>query len=335
MEVNRELNFDWVRGCMVLWMLTYHISLNYGIITYGVAEPSSPTIFTFMSFFMASFYVSSGYFFSTKLDVKDFVQNKTIKILIPYCAFYLWGAIIYEANYIVTNGHIGGFGIMLPSWVSCCSPTNTPLWFIYSLFMCNVIYYIINKIIQREYIIHIIIILCFALAFMTQNKLQILGYGNILLGMTFIHFGNYLGKYKKELMGKHWAILAILIYLTIGILIPERLEFDRNVFVQGHYMLWFVFSVAACFSLWYISRMWQHDNAIGHALISIGQTSLVIFASHRPVLNWIIEPLIRKIYPSVSYFVFWLISIICILLISYGINYLLEKYCPLLIGKRK
>ena len=57
--------FDWIRGIMVLWMLVYHISLNYGRITFREPEDGcSP--FTFLSFFMATFYVASGYFFSTR-----------------------------------------------------------------------------------------------------------------------------------------------------------------------------------------------------------------------------------------------------------------------------
>lgn len=329
----RIVYFDWIRGCMILWMLTYHISLNYGKITYGVAEPNSPTIFTFMSFFMATFYVSSGYFFTMKQDAVSFFANKIKKILIPYCTFYIWGVIIYEIFFIITNGRISGLRMLLPSLISGCSATNTPLWFLVSLFMCNGLYYILNKCLQEKFV-HLIVAICIALACITQNKTQIIGYGNILLGVSFVHVGVLLRRYQDKLIHIFCIAVSILIFLIIGIVFPQRLEFDRNILVQGNYILWFLFAIVACYTLWYISKLWKHDNVIGHSLINIGQTSLVIFAAHRPVLNWVIEPIIRNLYSEVSYSVFWFISLMLILLICYGLNYLLKAYCPVLIGEQ-
>ncbi|MBQ3784680.1 MAG: acyltransferase [Lachnospiraceae bacterium] len=322
--------FDWIRGLMILWMLIYHISLNYGRITFGEAEEGA-TIFTFMSFFMATFYVSSGYFFSIKNDIKNFFIKKLKKIFIPYCVFTIFGLVVYEAYYLITQGHLGEIDLMAAIPTGCLR-TNTPLWFFFSLFMCNIIYMVINKLFSREYIVHFIIALCFVLAFVTKNKPQIFGYGNILLGITFIHLGYCLCKHTEQVAKRHWVIIAIAFYILLGIIFPSRLEFVRNILVQGSYILNFVFTIVACFALWYISQLWNHDNIIGHSLIYIGKTSLVIFAAHRPILNWIIEPVIRNIYPNVPYSVFTFISLVIILSMCYGLDILIKKHCPTLIG---
>ena len=141
--MRRLYYFDWIRGCMILWMLIYHISLNYGIVTFGVQEGRfSP--FTFMSFFMAPFYMISGYFFSSQETFPHFLLRKVKTLLIPYITFSIWGIIIYEAFCLFTNGHLGSLQL------SQAIPTggiraNTPLWFFISIFICNTVYYILNR----------------------------------------------------------------------------------------------------------------------------------------------------------------------------------------------
>ena len=169
---------------------------------------------------------------------------------------------------------------------------------------------------------------------MTHNYPQILGYGNVLLGIPFFHMGFLLKAHKEKLKEPHWIIIAALAYIIIAIFFPVRLEFVRNILVQGNYLLNFVFTLAACFILWRISQMWEHDNIIGKGLIYLGRNSLVVFAFHRPVLNWIIEPILRSIYPEVAYHVFLIVSLISIIILYLFLNYLLKKYFPILVAIR-
>lgn len=324
----RAYYFDWIRGCMILWMLIYHISLNYGRVVFGVPE-CRPTAFTFMSFFMAPFYMISGYFFSSNKGFKNFFHNKVKKLLVPYCLFSIWGVIIFELFSLFISGQLKSLQL------SEAIPTgglrqNTPLWFFVSLLFCNIIYYCLTKMggVAR----HFMVFMCFVLAFMTSGERQFLGYGNVLLGIPFMHFGFNLQKYKGRLMNPFWAIVALIIYLAISIKAPQRLEFVRNILVQGDYMLNFLFTLSACFFLWSVSQKWKHDNMIGKSLIYIGRNSLVFFAFHRPVLNWIIEPLVFFVFPNASYYLFLPVCLVSILLGGYLLNFFLYKYFPLLIG---
>jgi Predicted acyltransferases len=329
---NRLQYFDWIRGCMILWMLIYHISLNYGRITFGVPE-NGATIFTFLSFFMAPFYVGSGYFFSTKQSFKFFFSNKLKKIFIPYCFFTIWGVIIYVIYCNVTQSHVlGDLRVIFYSSIpTCCMPTNSPLWFLYSLFVCSIIYYLIKRIGGR--IDGFIVILFIFLAYMTHNKVQYFGYGNILLGVSFMHLGYCLKNFNNKIGGFRYVIVSCVIYLTIGFFAPVRLEFVRNILVQGNYWINLVFTIAACFSLWRISQMWNHNNMIERGLIYIGRYSIVIFAAHRPVLNWIIEPVLRRLYPTIPYGVFVFVSLLGLLIICIVLDLILRRYCPLVIGE--
>lgn len=331
MVENRISHFDWIRGCMILWMLVYHISLNYGQIKFGVAEDMSPSAFTLMSFFMAPFYVISGYFFSNNYDWKSFVKNKVRKLFIPYCTFTILGIIIFESYCLITNGHLGSlqFREAIPTGGF---RANTPLWFFVSLFFCNVIYYCLTKL--GGGFTHFIILTCLVLAFITHNKPQILGYGNILLGITFLHIGYYMNKYKDIINIPYLTFFALTIYLSIAIIAPQRLEFVRNILVQGNYILNYIFTISACLFIWGISQTWKHNNVIGRYLIYLGRNSLVIFAFHRPVLNWIIEPIIRFLYPHITYFQFLIICLICLILSYLLLNKLLNKYIPILVAAK-
>lgn len=328
-EITRLSFFDWIRGLMILWTLIYHISLNYGIVTFGIPEQGA-SVFTIMSFFMATFYVSSGYFFSSKKNIKTFVQDKLRKLGSPYITFSIWGIFIFEVYSLVTSGSLCDFELL--KTIRRGYPLeNTPLWFLFSLFWCNIIYYIIYKL--GGAFLNVFILICFILAYMTYNSTQILCYGNILLGLTFFHLGVLLKQYKDYLNRWYWGFISLIVFLSIGFIAPQRLEFVRNILVQGNWFVNYMYTVVACLLLWYVSQRWEHDNILGRGLISLGRNSIVIYAFHRPVLNWVIEPLIRVLNPSVSYLEFLTICIICIFLLYIMLNYILNRYCPILLGK--
>lgn len=327
-ENKRISHFDWIRGCMIIWMLVYHISLNYGRVKFGVAE-DGPSAFSFMSFFMAPFYVISGYFFSNKSDFKSFIENKIRKLLIPYCTFTIFGIIIFEIYCRITKGVWGSLQL-LEAIPTGGFRANTSLWFFISLFFCNAVYYLFTKWREGCYT-HLLIPICFILAFITHNKPQVLGYGNVLLGLSFIHIGVILKNNNEQLNKPLFVTIGSLICLFIAVFAPQRIEFVRNFLVQGNYFLNYIYTVSACFVLWRISLMWEHNNLLGKCLTYIGRNSLVVYAFHRPVLNWVIEPIVRYLNPDVSYWGFLVVSLISILLLYVLLHFLLRKYFPILI----
>jgi len=322
--------FDWIRGTIILWMLIYHISLNYGRVVFGVPEEGA-SVFTFMSFFMATFYVGTGYFFSCKKDFKSFIRDKAKKIGIPYLTFSIWGILIFELYNLIANGHWGDLNLIRGTIATGAIRANGPLWFLFSLFFCNIIYYLISKI-GGGRLKNLIVIVCIMLAYLTHNRTQIFGYGNLLLGLSFIHLGYIIRQYKDTLNKWFLRIPAIFLFLGIAIFLPQRLEFVRNILVQGNWFLNYMYTVLGCFSMWYISQLWKHENVIGKGIIYLGRDSLVIFAFHRPVLNWVVEPIIRYLNPNISYVEFLAFSLICLILLYLLLNYILRQYFPVLIG---
>lgn len=331
---NRITYLDQIRGSMILWMLVWHVSLNYGYIQSG-SPVTEVSVFSLMSFFMTPFYFYSGYLFSPKRSISEFTVNKIRKLLIPYMFFTLWGIVIYEL-YSLNIMHVLDFSFVSSFIPTAAFKTNTPCWFFVSLFLVCEFYYILNCFANKMggKFVRIAIVISFLLAYVTKNHSQYFGYGNVLLGITYFHMGYEL-KLHEGFVRKHcWQmiIVSLFLYSVIGFLFPTSLSFVLNLLRGGNYVLNLIFSLSACLLLWFVAPQIGHTQ-FGKSLAYIGRISLVVFASHRPVLNWVVEPIVMRYYPTISYPVFLLICLVILLILSVILERLLNAYVPKLIGK--
>lgn len=336
--LQRLNHLDVIRGLMIIWMLVHHISLNYGYIHFGDTTPGV-TVFTLMSFFMTPFYVFSGFLFYAKRNFYSFTMNKVRKLLIPYIVFTLFGILVFELySFIVKHSFDTGF---IYSFIPTATfNTNTPCWFFISLFFVCELYYIAFSIVSNlnskwgGQFLRLGILGCFILAYFTKNHPQYFGYGNILLGLVYFHLGQELKAYEGWIKRNKMLVfvLALIIYCVIGFIYPTSLSFVLNILTRGSYFANLLFSVSACMLLWFVSQ--KFDNTIpGKSLAYIGRISLVVFAFHRPVLNWILQPMLMKVYPSISYPTFLVVCLIILIPTSIVLERTMSIYTPKLIGK--
>ena len=337
--MSQRLNhLDFIRGLMIIWMLVVHISLNYGYIEFGDTTPGV-TVFTLMSFFMTPFYVFSGFLFSAKRDSYSFTMNKVRKLLIPYIVFTLFGISVFELYSLIVKSSLD-IGFIYSFIPTAAFNTNTPCWFFVSLFFICEFYYMACSIANQlncrwgGQLLRLWILICFVLAYLTKNHPQYFGYGNILLGLVYFHLGQELKAYEGWIKKNKMLVfvLALIIYCVIGFIYPTSLSFVLNILTRGSYFANLLFSVSACMLLWFISQ--KFDNTIpGKSLAYIGRISLVVFAFHRPVLNWILQPMLMKVYPSISYPEFLIMCILILLTLSIVLEKVLSAYTPKIIGK--
>lgn len=105
MQNNRIQYLDLIRGGLILYVVFYHMSMQFGLISYE--SGNRPLLFSIMSFFMTSFYFFSGFLFSSKRSASDFVYNKVRKLLFPYVFWSVISLVVYYANrYILTSQHL-------------------------------------------------------------------------------------------------------------------------------------------------------------------------------------------------------------------------------------
>ena len=326
--MERKAYLDCIRGIAVIWVVVVHISLNYGYIKFGQCS-EGVNAFTLLSFYMVPFYIVSGYFLNVKKHLQQFICDKAKKLLIPYMTFTFFGLLIFEMFSLLKQGtvsipNIGNF-ISTGALVS-----NTPCWFFISLFFVNIIYYFIAK--KKKWQKHAIIIACFILAFLTNGKAQYLGYGNILLGLVYFHIGTLFKEYESVILQKRVLFFALAIYVSISIVNPQRLSFVLNLQTCGNYILNIFFSVSAMIICWKLALLWKHNGFITRNICFVGKNSLVLFAYHRPVLNYIIQPVLNRYCPDLGYIPFLLIAF-TLVIILYGIlSWCGKKYFPALLG---
>lgn len=185
---------------------------------------------------------------------------------------------------------------------------------------------------------HAVLALCFLMAYLTKGKPQYLGYGNILLGLTYFHLGHLLKVHEQIFQSKMKMIVAMSVtsYLIVGLLFPTSLSFVLNLLTRGNYFLNLLFSLSACLILYYLFRgisAMLEKNKMMELLSYYGRISLVVFAFHRPVLNWCYDPMLRHFIPDISYPQFLGCNLVLILISAVGFHFLAEKYVPKLIGK--
>lgn len=322
-------HIDQVRGIMILWMLIVHISLNYGFITYGEAFPEF-SIFSWMSFFMVPFYFFSGYFFKPSIGFKDFLSKKTFSLLFPYVVYTLLGGVIYNISLLLRE-HSVSLNLLSPLIPSGMPFYNTPMWFFISLFSVNVLYYVIQRI-SPKYVTHCIVLACFLIAWAIEGDagFQILMHRPLFLGIVYFHLGYIFRNHVK--LDLRLSVACLICYLLINIFAPQCLWFDRNLLAQGCYPLNAIFSLSETLCFFYLFSRWRMPNPIGGPLKILGRYSLVVFATHRPILNYIYEPAAFYLWPDIDYPFFLLAAIVFLLLTAWGIFLIAKWIHPRLAG---
>lgn len=321
----REQNLDLIRGFLILYVVFYHMSLTYGICSY---EGDMPIFYDVMSFFMVPFYFFSGYLFSSKRALNDYIKNKSRKLILPYVLFAGLSLVIYYIYSYLANGN---FDLFLPfnQFITTAGlGANTPLWFLFSLYFVSVIYYFIDEYCVKYKMF--VILLCFIFAYIVHNRLQILSWGNISLGLVYYHCGYELKKYNSDSDYSKTLVFVVsfIVFILICLFDRQNLAFVNLFQRRGLFILNLPFSLAACYILFYISNKIKYLPFLNY----IGRYSLVLFASHRVILNWIYNPVIMRLQPNVSFALYVIIGAIIILGGYILILLPLKKYCPKLIG---
>ena len=97
-------------------------------------------------------------------------------------------------------------------------------------------------------------------------------------------------------------------------------------------MLNIIFSCCGCYLLWFLSKRIRTDSHFFDMFAFIGTNSLLLYAYHRPVLNFIIAPLLKKALPSMSSHVHLVVALV--LLIGIYIAALpIARRAPWIFGK--
>lgn len=224
---NRIQYLDLTKGVLMILVVMLHLG--------GVGKSDYRIYPEFCWLFMLPcFFIISGYFFSCRLPFKKFLWKKTRQLLIPY---YVFGLPVVVYNYVWGYVH----GIPYDEVILSSSVHNHPLWFIFSLYVMNVLFYAIKRYIKRDFFVGATVL------------------GLTLLGL-FIRFHNVIDiKWTNS--------LEYLIYFWIGNL------WKTSGFELGNCppLLWFIcVAVFAIIALPFQFSEWFYQIALSTPIYFIG-----------------------------------------------------------------
>ena len=247
------------------------------LVIIGHATLTGPSRGEIYAFHMPLFFFISGFLFSIKKykTFKDFFISKTKSLLIPYFAFSIISILLYgyfsaqpidPANFFKTTLISKRNSIYF----------NEALWFLTSLFLIEIIFYFIVRMIKRDYAILFAALVTAFISFTLFNPLagaHILPWSldQSLFFLEFFGVGYFL-KTKQLLAGnlKRSIVLPILSLIYIVLL------------MNPHYYqrIWGIMNLPSTITLYFNHLVW--------ALLAISFVIYISqFLSFSPLLNFI------------------------------------------------
>jgi hypothetical protein len=223
------------------------------------------------SFFIAVFFVASGYTFSNHGSVSDNINRRFKRLIIPYFRYSLLLFFICFMKDIIT-GKLSLQAIVRAvegivysrAWlysrdfgpentVSLFTIYNGTLWFLTAMFLASVVFYLIINKCEKNELYFAIYILCFLIITAACIKIPILlpwSLDTFLLGTLFMMVGYRLK--KKEYFSKQFkvpdAISVCIMFWFLWILIMYNGCGNMSVreFGPHHYISVIVYAGAGC-----------------------------------------------------------------------------------------
>lgn len=261
------------------------IAKGIGIITvvWGHLPNVCPIKEEIYLFHMPLFFLLSGYFFKDEcLSFIEVVKKKLNIYIYPYILFFIICKTASAVLYYGTN-HSELFTIS-PGVIIKPYGVVRPLWFFLSLFEVQIIYFLISKCTEKEFIKSLLSLICLLIGF-SLYKMRILLplYLSTSLSMIiFLHIGQWINQHAILTFSLQKQIVIIIIGSIIYI---SAVYLNINVDVMlNHLGNYFPISILAAISasciILYFSKHIEKIRCLAFILKYLGKNSLIIFALH-------------------------------------------------------
>lgn len=279
---------DLAKGFCIILVVMHHIQVSLHV---------NLPIDNFQQIFrMPLYFFLSGLFFKTYENFGGFIKRKTNKLLIPFFFFFLVTSILlpYIAsnflNYKITDAENLGIG-SLWSFIYPERFVNTPIWFLWGLFVLNIIFYMVFLFSERLY--------KYKLAVLVSGSLFIgimgytLGRFNINLpafidsamtAMPFYCAGFLINKFTNMLRPNAFDKYMILIVLLCGVVAwissYGGVHYMRNTYDISIFFL-YIGGIAGTLMIVYFAKLFKYIPCISYW----GRYSIIVLVTHQPLIR--------------------------------------------------
>lgn len=328
---NRILYVDYMKAVAMILVIMGHVNF--------ANEPVKAWIY---SFHMPAFFFCTGLVLKMggKISLKDTLQNKLHRLMLPYL---LW-ALLY-AKFTVPNFLKIVYGSY---WSIASSGSSSNLWFLPVMFVALVFFYLFVKtgLATKKVAKILLMLISFAIACLLPHlkfgypwgaDVAFMAFAFILLGSISHEYIGRLYQYSKSHISLGLAISFILFVLLFAGTLTYHLNNPSGGWVMmknAHYGHWGFFALTAIcgtMMLLFLSVFIELMNMGGYKWLSfVGQNTLVIFVVHKPIIAFF-RALFR--YAQVSEVVMLFVTTVGTLLLSCLLCVLIIKFVPVLAGK--
>lgn len=224
MTQKQRIDFiDLAKGFCILIIVLGHCNININIIGYNTLA-------------MPAFYILSGMLFKENEDVRTFTIKKVNKLLIPFLFFYLTAYLLFyiikffAPQFLITDAR----GIL--DLFDNRQFFNGPIWFLLSIFWCNIYFYIICRLILNNTERIIVVFICGTAGWLIGH----FGYflplflDVAMTALPFFAFGyclknsNFLYPNKWDKYNLWFALVLWIISFVLEMLLFQRVSFHYN-----------------------------------------------------------------------------------------------------------
>lgn len=318
---------DLAKGFCILLVVFSHVS-HFFIDDYYGKEAIS-------SFRMPLYFFLSGLFFKSYNNFLDFFIRKTNKLLIPFLFFYAVTSVIlpnicYYLGSDLYDRECTGIDTLW-SFIHPERMANRPIWFLWCLFLMNIIFYKIYEIANRSHkynnaiLILVTIFIGISGYYLYYLGIDLPGYlDSAMTALPFFMFGyffrartNILYPNKYDKYNLLFAFLCLLFILFLG----KSVIFESNNFGDVSLLRMYSTGLIGTLFILFFSKYIKQLPIISYC----GRYSIIILVFHYPILK-VVKPYIIQLQLNAWGSIILLWSII--IGINIGLIWLCKMYLP-------
>ncbi|MBB6671718.1 acyltransferase family protein [Cohnella nanjingensis] len=300
------------------------------------------------SFHMPLFFVISGYLFTAgKYDFKTYAARKTKSLLVPYLVF----AVLSYGFWLGAGRKFGAdadldipllqplLGIFYANGHGHWLIFNTPLWFLPCLFLVEIGFFGLSKLIRRERYLWLALLALSAAGYLDSLYMPVRlpwGADVALTAIVFYGIGHLAKRHAHSLDAFSAAPVraaALAACALAGYFLSEANgRVDMNLNRYGNYVYFYLAAFAGVAALFLLAQFVRRSGALRF----LGENSLFIMATHMLLLSFVKAIVVYVLHLALAdtRTAAWAIAYAAgVLLVASPLVYVANRYFGFAIGK--
>ena len=208
--------------------------------------------------------------------IKDCIKKAANKLLYPFFTFTILGYLVYVIIFLMEGNHDWTDYFVIPLkelFFDGSVYGNKPLWFLFSFFVVQVIFSIVENNLKYPMLIIIPAVIFVYILYLHDNPLPRY-FGNISSGLVFYTLGYVL---RNIQFMSFVSVTSIVIYLLFAVFGITFVDMFPNTLEQGIYLLWFIFAIAGCITF---NSIFEKIPYKFKFFSWVGKNSMILYLTH-------------------------------------------------------